>query len=239
LPAAELEQRKATELAANLAHRDPGDRRAAFELSVNEDALAMIVGERDPAAALPLFQQARETFAALPETFRTAGYATQFEWFGKCAMGVALARTGHRTAALEVLEQGLATARMNAEVDGASFEDRLGPWECRFQKARAHLALGDAGRAAQELDAVISGLSPILAKRPATILPYEGALDALRLLGETRPGSRCGALQQAQDLWRSWPGTWTPYLQGQRAELARETSECALSATTAPSRSSP
>jgi tetratricopeptide (TPR) repeat protein len=239
LPAAELEQRKALELAEKLAHRDPGDRRAAFELSVNEDALAMIVGERDPEAAFPQFQQARDTFTALPEAFRTAGYAMEFEWFGKCAMGVALARAGRRTAALDVLEQGLAVAHRNAEIEGASFEDRLGPWECRFQKARALRALGDPAGAARELDAVITGLAPILAQHPATILPYQGALEALEQLGELRPESRCGSLRQALDLWRSWPGAWTSYLQSQRAELERQTSECGVPATPAPAYASP
>ncbi len=226
LPAAEREQREALAVADHLAKRDLGDTRAALELSATLDQLASVIGQRDPAAALPVFQRARDAFAALPASLRSSGYAMQFERFGQCALAVSLGRLGRRAAAIEAIERGTAAAIHNAQVEGASFEDRLGPWMCRYQAARARRALGDTAEAVRLLDETAAGLAPVLAPRPRTILPYIGMVETLRMLSELEPDRRCAHLQRASGALASWPGAPTPYLRRQQAALDAARADC-------------
>ncbi len=226
LPAAEREQREALAVAEHLAKRDLGDTRAALELSATQDQLAAVLGERDPAAALPLFERARDTFAAVPASFRSSGYAIQFERFGQCAMAVCLGRLGRRADATLAIERGMAAATHNAELEGASFEDRIGPWMCRYQAARARRALGDTAQAVQLLDEVAGGLATELAPRPRNILPYVGMLETLSMLEELEPDRRCAHLQRASGVLASWPGASTPYLRRRQAALDAARAGC-------------
>ena len=227
--AAEREARAALAIAQRLSHQDRGDTRAALELSETGDLVAAIVGERDPEAALPVFQEARDVFAALPASFRSSGYATQFEWFGDCAMAVALARQGRRADALEALARGFSAAQLNASVQGASLEERMGPWMCQFQAARARRALGDTGEAVRLLEAISLGLDTLLAQRPRAILPYVGLVETLTLLAELQPERRCGELKRASDAWRSWPKASTPYVRQRQAKLDAALGDCRAS----------
>jgi tetratricopeptide (TPR) repeat protein len=226
LHAAEREQREALSVAERLARRDTGDRRALLEMSEALDHLAALVGERDPAAALLLFRHAREAYAELPAPFRASAYAAQFERFGQCRMAVVLARLGRRAEAIEATERGLLVAAENARVEDASFEDRMGPWMCRYDAARARLALGDAAEAARLLGEVDAGLELVLASKPPNILPYVGRMDTLSLLAEIQAPQGCAHLKRASAAGAAWLGASTPYLKRRRDALDLAAAAC-------------
>ena len=216
--AAEREEREAVAVAEHLAKRDLGDTRAALELSESLDHVAAVMGERDPAAALPLFQRGREVFAALPPSFRSSGYATQFERFGRCAMAVSLAKQGRRAEALGEIEQGVRVALQNAQVDGASFEDQLGPWMCRYQAARARRALGDSAEAIGLLEAIAEGLGRCWRRARRTSCPTSGWSTPWGC-SESRSPSAGAPASSAPGHLASWPGASTPYLRRRQAAL--------------------
>jgi hypothetical protein len=80
---------------------------------------------------------------------------------GQCNMAVALARRGRRPEALAALAAGAAAAAEESAVAAPSLEQRLSPWVCRFQAARAHRLLGDDAAAAALLAETAAGLRPI------------------------------------------------------------------------------
>jgi serine/threonine protein kinase len=229
MKAAEREQILALAASERLARRDPGDTRATLELAESNNILAAILGERDPAAALPLFNKAQATFATLPPSFQASAYAMQFEWFGLCTRAVSEARLGHRQEAIEALTRGLSVARQNAQADGASFEDKMGPQMCQFEAALARRAMGDKAEAVALLDQISRELGEQVAGRPKSILPYVGLSESLELVGKIEPPRRCAALRQAASVWATWPGASTAYLKQRRARLAADLADCPMS----------
>ena len=150
----------------------------------------------------------------------------QFEWFGQCAMAISQARLGHRAEAIEAMTRGMSLARLNAQLEGASFEDRLGPWMCRFQAARARRALEDMTEATQQLEEVARHLREVLATRPTTILPYVGLTDTQELLAETQPEQRCTHLGLAAAAWATWTGPSTPFVRQRQSRLQATLADC-------------
>lgn len=203
---------------------ESGDMRVVLESVWNLDALATIVAERDPAAALPLFQRARERFMTLPVAVRESSYTRQNERFGQCAMAVSLAKQGRRADALAAMERGLALASKD-EAEG-ELDLRIAPWACRYQAAKARRALGDTAEALRLLDAVAVGLRSLIAARPSALMLYVGFADTLEFLAELRTPERCELLGQAAAVWQSWPGAKTAYTQRRQAELDAALSRC-------------
>src|SRR5262249_51982447 len=154
---------------------------------------------------------ARAIFVSLPASARESAYARQFERLGACAMAVPLAASGRRAEALAAAEAGLAMAERDAATPGAALDARLGPWMCRFLGARARHTLGDDVSAAALLEETARALRPIVAARPATMVPYVGLTETLRLLAAIRPAAQCALLDEAAATWISWPGAPTPY----------------------------
>jgi len=226
LAGAEAEQREALGISERIARRDTGDSRAALELATTIDVLAAIVSERDAGAAVPLFERARDLFAALPASFRASNYAAQFERFGQCAMAVSLATQKRRADAMRAIERGIAVATESSEAEGASFEDRLGPLMCRYQAARALLALGQVTEATGMLQQVSTGLGTVLAGRPKNVLPYVGLVDTLGILARVQPDRRCALLAQAAATLGGWPAAPTAYLGKRLAKLHQELGDC-------------
>jgi hypothetical protein len=223
---AERQLRQNVPLAERMAQQDPGDTRAALQIVTSLDTLGALVGERDPATALPMFQGARARFAALPASARAAGYARQFERSGLCAMTVSLAKQKRRADALAAADAGIAIAAQEASEPAAAFDARMAPWMCRFEAARARRALGDDADAAGLLDETAAGLRSILAVRPSTTAPYIGLVETLGLLASLRPPRRCALLGEALEVWRSWPGTPTAYTARRKVELETAVAGC-------------
>jgi hypothetical protein len=71
-------------------------------------------------------------------------------------------------------------------------------------------------------------LSPtaLLAARPSNLVPYEGLVEALSMLAPLRPVQRCASLDEAASVWRSWPGTPTPYTERRLAEIEAGRAGC-------------
>jgi eukaryotic-like serine/threonine-protein kinase len=224
--AAERELRSNLPIAERMAQLDPGDTRAALETVASLDELGAIVGERDPAAALLLFQRARAVFAGLSATARAEGYARQFERSGQCAMAVPLAKLGRRADALGATATGTSIAAQEAAAPSAALDARLAPWMCRFQAAMARHALGDEDAAAGLLEETAGGLRTILATRTATMFPYVGLVETLGLLGALRPTRRCVLLHEAAGAWRTRPAAETPYTTRRQAELDAAVAGC-------------
>jgi hypothetical protein len=86
-------------------------------------------------------------------------------------MAIALAVMGRRDDALAATGTGLAIAEKEAQKAGAAVVEHLAPWACRFQAARARRALGDAADAADLLEQTAAGLRPLVAARPALMIP--------------------------------------------------------------------
>lgn len=223
--AAEAELRQTIPLAKRMVERDGHDVRAATQLVASLDELGAVVSRRDPKEALPLFEQARAIFAALPAATRTSEYARQYERSGQCAMAMTLARVGRRADALAAIETGLAIAKLDATA-AASLYDRASPAMCRFQGAQSQHALGDDSAAIEMLQAAASDLRSLCAEKPSAILPYLGLVETLSLEASLRPADHCEMLAEAIAVWRSWPGVPTPYTHARQAQLTDLASDC-------------
>jgi eukaryotic-like serine/threonine-protein kinase len=223
---AEALLREAVVLSEQLVERDTKNSRAAQELVFVVDQLGATIAERDPAASLPFFERARGLVAAMPASTREAAYLGQFEWAGLCAMAVPLAKRGRRSEALAAFDRGLALATRNAEAVDASIDARLSPWMCRYQAAQTRRALGDTAASAQLLEETAAGLRPMIAPRPAIILPYVGLVDTVALLATIQPERRCALLGEAAAAWRSWPGAPTPCTRRRGAALDAALATC-------------
>jgi hypothetical protein len=141
-------------------------------------------------------------------------------------MAVSLAAQGRRADALAAASSGIALASFGAGDAAASLKDRMHPWMCRFQTARVWRALGDDATAARLLEETAAGLQPLLAPRPATLVPYVGLVETLELHAAIEPGRRCALLDGAAAAWRSWPGAPTPYTRQRNAELDAARTGC-------------
>ena len=223
-PAAEALLREALGLAQRLVERDPDDHRAAAELAYTLDLLAATIADRDPAAALSLFQRAREVVAALPDAARASAYVGQFEWYGQCAMAEPLARLGRRDEAIAAATRGLALASHAAGAD--SLEARLSPSLCRYLAARAHRSLGDDVTATGLLAQTVIELRAVMAAFPAILSPCLGFTAALELLAAIDPARRCEHLGRAADAWTTWPGAPTAFTGRRLAALTSARAGC-------------
>lgn len=224
--AAEREIQQARPLMEQEVERDPGNARAAVELVVTLDALALVTGERDPAAALPLFERAREIFTRLPATISSDGYARDYERAGQCGMAETLARLGQREKALAAIDRGLALAKEDTVSQFVSSDSRVAVWSCTYQAARARLVLGDQLEAEKMLRDVIQGLQQEVAAHPLALPPRIGLVETLQYLAKLEPVSGCENLRKASEVWRSWPGTSTEYTRRRQTELDTLSSGC-------------
>jgi hypothetical protein len=197
--------------------RNPGRPSGTQALARALDDLAVIVTERDPRRALPLFERA---LTVVPD------------WEGKesiertirCTMAISLATLGRRADALAASATGIAMA--DKEPEGPRWVARLAPSMCRFQAARARRALGDREAAADLFAQTADGLRPVIAERPRIMLSYVGLVETLGQLATLRPAQRCALLDEAASAWRSWPGTPTPYTRRRQAELDAARTAC-------------
>lgn len=223
---AEAEFRAALTHAERLTVRDPGDARAARELAMTLDGLAAVVTERDPAAALALFERSR---AALEEVPGAPRFQPLDRYFGDCAMALPLAKLARGDEALAAAARGAAPADAEVKSPAATLFGRMNPWMCRSFAARARQAAGDPAGAADLLERAAAGLRSVLAPRPSTLLPYVGLVDTLERLAALRPGDRCPRLAEALEVWSAWPGTPTDYTRRRAAELAAAGADCTAS----------
>jgi tetratricopeptide (TPR) repeat protein len=226
LPRAEEAARAALAIAEREAQREPTQNWTSIDLVGTLDDLAMIITERDPREASQLLERALAVVARMPASARDVRQKKGYEGTSQCAMAVPLAKLGRRADALAASVAGIAMTEEEASVAGAGVLERLAPWMCRFQAARARRALGDDAAAADLLEQTAAGLRPVVAERPRAMLSYVGLVDTLGQLAALRPAQRCALLDEAASAWRSWPGTPTPYTRRRQAELDTARAAC-------------
>src|SRR5262249_29150770 len=107
--AAERESKEALPLAERIAARDPGDTRAREDLLYALLLVPRTTARRDPGAAIPVFQRARDLAASI-EPANLNPRAKVLDRASHCAMAEPLAKLGRREDALAAVERGLAIA---------------------------------------------------------------------------------------------------------------------------------
>ncbi|HEY5925860.1 MAG TPA: hypothetical protein VIV11_29435, partial [Kofleriaceae bacterium] len=181
---------------------------AAFHTS-----LGLVLMQRSPRDAAPIFENAFAAFDKFPPTFRQSSYARENEFIAHCAYARSLAVLGKRDAALASATTGLELAK------GDPFNVAL----CESLVAAARLALGDRDIAAAHHDAVAATLRSA-ADKPDTA-GLIGLVETLNQLAQLRPADACALRTEALQRWRA-RGANTNYLRWRLEELESAARTC-------------
>jgi tetratricopeptide (TPR) repeat protein len=179
---------------------EPKDEHMRTRLKHALGLLAATVGERDPLAALALFE-------------RGEGVASPVEddQFYLCTWAVALARVGRRDEALAALDRGLAETRRLAERRRRGLLVPISLTRCLYMAAQMHHALGDDMAAAAHLEEGVTVARTLLTKHPGVVMPYVALVTMRELQAALVPARRCELLADAEAVWRAWPNAATAY----------------------------
>jgi hypothetical protein len=221
---AEATLRRSLALIEGLEARDSKDARTTVRAAATLADLAVIVAERDLAAALALDERAAAIYQGLAPAVRAWSYTKKSEWFLDCSRAELLARAGRRDEARASLAHGQALVAEAATAPGASFRDRGAEPYCRVYEIRARLALGEMQRARVDAVEATTSLRQLLAERPTTVAPLLGLVEAIGLEAQAMPELRCALRAEAALAWRAWAGAPTDFTRRRLAELELEAS---------------
>jgi hypothetical protein len=191
--------RRCDELWVEIINRDPDDSRAISDQAYAWGIRGMIL---DDAA---LIERARASWARV-------GYREEAALM-TCAIAAPLAATGHAAQARREIEDARKAIKISSRPLVAE--------QCEFQIARAQLALGDANAAAT-LAALTSRLRARVAKEPTNASARIGLVETLLLSRRLSPYSGCSVLEEALDIWMTWPDDATTFTRRRLAELEAE-----------------
>jgi serine/threonine protein kinase len=222
LAAAEASMRKVIEPYAALAARDPEDAQIVTDYPAIVASLAAIIARRDPAASLPVFDQALAVYGRMPAMLRQSRTNEQSEWFVHCSLAEVLGKLGRRDPANEEGRLGLAMAARVGEDNHSNETLEM----CRAAVARGRRALGDRAGALELLDAARATLESRITPASTAIIDRIGYVDILDQLAELRPEQRCDLQARAAAAWRSWPGEPSAYTQRRGTELEAVVTAC-------------
>ena len=217
LDRAEAGLRDGLKAVERLAADDPENADLLMLVAAFRTSLGLVIMQRSPRDAAPMFESAFTAFEQFPLTFRRSTYARENEFIAHCAYARSLAVLGKREQALTRASHGLELAQ------GQSFNVAL----CESLVAAARLALGDRDAAASHYEAVANALRPA-ADKPDTA-GLIGLVETLEQLARLRPAQACALRTEAVERWRIRANT--DYLRRRLAELEAAARDCDGGAT--------